>query len=134
MNRARRSPRKAREAAYIQQDARCYYCNQPMWLGNPDNFTRRFNLKDSQGRKLQCTAEHLHAWKDGGSNGRQNIVAACLYCNRLRHRRRKEMDPQAYKALVQKRLSARRWHGIILTELQVASASEKMGVRPNCSH
>lgn len=134
MNRTRRSPRKARQAAYIQQDSRCYYCNQPMWLGNPDDFTRRFNLKESQCRKLQCTAEHLHAWKDGGGNGRQNIVAACLYCNQSRHKRRKEMAPQAFKAHVQMRLSARRWHGIILTEFQVAAVSEKEGVRPNCSH
>ena len=127
MNRARRSPRKAREAAYIQQDARCYYCNQPMWLGNPDDFTRRFNLKESQCRKLQCTAEHLYALKDGGGNGRQNIVAACLYCNQSRHRRRKEIEPQAFKALVERRQSARRWHGITLTEFRGASAIEKMG-------
>ena len=134
MNRARRSPRKAREAAYIQQEARCYYCNQPMWLGNPDDFTRRFNLKDSQGRKLQCTAEHLHARKDGGGNDRENIVAACLYCNQSRHRRRKEMGPVAYKALVQRRLSARGWHGIVLNEFRDVSAVQKLGVRSNCSH
>ena len=118
MNRVRKSPQKAREAAYIQQDSRCYYCSQPMWLGNPASFIRRFKLKESQIRKLQCTAEHLHPWKDGGSNGRQNIVAACLYCNQLRHRRRKEIDPLTYKKHVQKRLSARRWHGLVLTELQ----------------
>ncbi len=134
MKRARISPRNARKAAYIQQNSRCYYCNQPMWLGDLDDFTRRFNLKESQYRKLECTAEHLHAQKDGGSNAPENIVAACRYCNQLRHRRRKEMDPQAYKALVQRRLSARRWHGIILAEVQVVSLSEKMGVLHSCGH
>lgn len=116
MNNRRRTPLKARQSAYNRQDQCCYYCKQPMWISNPFEFGQKFNLKESQITPLKCTAEHLHAWKDGGSNSKENIVAACLYCNKMRHRRNREMDPLIYQNFVQRRLSARRWHGIVLKD------------------
>ncbi len=38
-----------------------------------------------------------------------NIVAACLRCNRGRHRRREAPDPVLFRAHVQRRLAAGRW-------------------------
>ena len=116
MNRRRKSPLKARQSAFERQGQCCFYCKQPMWINNPADFSRYFNLKESQITPLKCTAEHLHAWKDGGSNSKENIVAACLYCNKMRHRRNREMDPLIYQDFVQRRLSARRWHGIVLKD------------------
>lgn len=114
MNRRRKSLSNPRKAAFDRQGGCCCYCYQPMWIENPADFGRRFHLSNSQVLLLRCTGEHLHPWKDGGSNSSENIAAACHYCNQRRHRRANELDPSTYKALVQRRLSARRWHGVVL--------------------
>ena len=119
MNRTRRTPRKARQLAFDRQGHCCYYCKQPMWTDDPAEFSQRFNIKESQTRLLQLTAEHLHPWKDGGSNSQQNIVAACRYCNQRLHNRRKELDPLTFRIHVQRGLRVGRWHGLVLVQRQV---------------
>jgi len=80
-----------RSAAFAAQDGRCYYCSQPMWHKDPEGFCAQYNLTSGDVRFLQCTAEHLRARKDGGRDTAENIAAACLWCNRGRHQRRKPM-------------------------------------------
>ncbi|WP_082877700.1 HNH endonuclease [Methylomonas koyamae] len=63
---------------------------------------------------LKCTGEHLQAHSEGGKADRTNIVAACAYCNRLRHQRKEPPTPECYKALVNRRLSQGKWHGLRL--------------------
>ncbi|WP_412174938.1 HNH endonuclease signature motif containing protein [Albidovulum sediminicola] len=58
---------------------------------------------------LRCTVEHLHPRSEGGVNTAENIVAACWYCNNLRHRRKHPRSPEAHRAHVQKRMAAGRW-------------------------
>jgi hypothetical protein len=51
------------------------------------------------------------ARQDGGSSARMNIVAACRYCNQLRHKRKTPPPPDRYAQLVRKRMRLGRWHG-----------------------
>ena len=76
----------ARRAAFIAQGHRCFYCDAPMWDREPAQFMNRYRVSRREAELLQCTAEHLTARQDGGSNTRQNIVAAHAFCNRHRHR------------------------------------------------
>lgn len=98
-----------RKSAYIAQSGRCYYCGSPMWDSNLESFSQAHNIKSSQAKWLKCTAEHLEARKDGGNDKAQNVVAACLFCNRTRHRRKEDLNPVAYRKLVQKRVRNGRW-------------------------
>ncbi|OGT72693.1 MAG: hypothetical protein A3H44_06440 [Gammaproteobacteria bacterium RIFCSPLOWO2_02_FULL_57_10] len=115
MNRTRKSLKTPRQIAFRQQNEHCWYCSQPMWEKNSADFRQRFNLTESQARKLQCTGEHLLAWRDGGTNKQENIVAACWYCNSRRHRGKKELDPLRHRDRVQRELQAEGWHGLRLT-------------------
>ena len=56
---------KYRQAAAEAQQGLCYHCGLPM------------------GKHV--TAEHLQAQKDGGTDRKANIVAACFDCNHDRH-------------------------------------------------
>jgi hypothetical protein len=89
----------SRQAAFIRQDGRCYYCNFLMLAAD-----------DSGPHGLRCTAEHRIAKCLGGSNGIHNIVAACLHCNRTRHRAKHPLDAESYRAYVRRKLSRGRWH------------------------
>ncbi|UWQ95909.1 HNH endonuclease [Rhodobacteraceae bacterium M385] len=60
-------------------------------------------------KALQCTAEHLWARSDGGSNNPENIVAACRYCNTTRHKCKKPRSPESHRAHVRRRLNQGRW-------------------------
>lgn len=51
-----------REQARVQQKSRCKYCYEPM-------------------SARSATADHVKARSRSGSNGRDNIVAACEACN-----------------------------------------------------
>ncbi|WP_083921460.1 HNH endonuclease [Dasania marina] len=106
----RKSLKKPRHFAFSKQKGLCYYCAQPMWDGCPKSFSVRYGLSVRQARRFQCTGEHLMAHKDGGSSGRENIVAACLFCNVGRHRRGRDLDPHCFRGLVQRRMNAGRWH------------------------
>ena len=118
-----KSLQKARARAFQHQEGRCYYCAQPMWLGEPDDFARQYGLTRRQARSFQCTAEHLTARCDGGSDTASNIVAACRHCNTTRHRRRVPLDPVTYRHYVRRRLAKGRWHQPpVLRAIQAAHA------------
>lgn len=97
--------------AFRRQAGRCYYWSAPMWFENASAFARMHGITDRAARMLQCTAEHLQARRDGGKDSTANIVAACRYCNKRRHWRRKSvLSPAAYMRLVRLRLKKGRWH------------------------
>ena len=82
--------------AFVRQAGRCYYCTVLMWIDDGVSFARKHGLSSRVGRWLKCTAEHLLARRDGGRDSRDNIVAACLFCNLRRHRgRTKAPTPRA---------------------------------------
>ena len=93
-----------RNDAFQRQGGSCYYCNFRMWTVGGDNFPPRYL------RRLQCTAEHLVPLSQGGLTNATNIVAACLYCNRTRHKAKRPLDFATFKARVQRRLSSGKWH------------------------
>jgi 5-methylcytosine-specific restriction endonuclease McrA len=103
-------PAVPRKIAFEQQQGRCYYCRSPIWLVHPDSFRRQFGLTEAQVVLLKCTAEHLIARSDGGTNDPANIVAACWTCNQRRHKRKGRLCPDAYVRLVRRRVAAGRWH------------------------
>ena len=116
---------KIRRSAFEQQGGRCYYCGLPMWRSEPHTYAERYGLTRKQASFFQCTAEHLLARRDGGRNEFSNIVAACLFCNRLRHARGAALSPEGYKNLVRRRLRKRRWQGRgILSRLANRKASQ----------
>lgn len=96
------------------QGGRCYYCCQPMWCANPSHFARTHGLTIARTRHLKATAEHLVARCEGGTDTRDNIVAACWFCNSRRHQAKRPLSPEAYARKVRLRLSAGRWHGLTL--------------------
>lgn len=105
-----KTPAIPRAIAFEQQHGRCYYCRFPMWLTDLESFRARYGLSQSQALQLKCTAEHLQARSDGGTNGRENIAAACALCNRRRHQRGSAPCPEKYQNLVQRRIARGRWH------------------------
>lgn len=103
--------------AFQSQSGRCYYCDLPMWLDQPEHFALRFGITVPQSKQFQCTAEHLIARQDGGPTSQSNIVAACLFCNQKRHQRKIALNPLKHKELVKKRLSVQRWHPFLSAKL-----------------
>ncbi len=99
-----------RNRAARKQRSCCYYCGYPVWTNDVDAFAQRFSITKRAALRFQCTAEHVHALGDGGKNSAENVVAACLFCNRMRHQRSKRVSAEAYLALVQRRLAKHRWH------------------------
>lgn len=114
MANTRKSLKKLRSFAYHRQNGCCYYCNQPMWIDSHLNFSSNYQITSKQAMLLRCTGEHLQAHHQGGLATKENIVAACWFCNSNRHCRKKAPSPEQYKQLVQKRLNAGCWHGFIL--------------------
>ena len=100
----------ARARAFRQQGGFCFYCSQPMWLSDDDAFSKRFCIRRRQARTYQCTAEHLVEKQRGGKGG-TNIVAACRYCNSLRHRGRQDRarSPQVWRTRVQTLVAKGKW-------------------------
>jgi len=47
-----------RYQAFLHQAGRCWYCNVLMWLSSPSEPT---GIRGRLARRLQCTAENLHA-------------------------------------------------------------------------
>jgi 5-methylcytosine-specific restriction endonuclease McrA len=88
----------SRKLAFDRQDNACYYCGLPMWLGSPPGPVL-----------LRCTAEHLRPRSEGGGDSPSNIVAACLHCNRTRHKRKQPPDPEHYRTEVRRRLKRGGW-------------------------
>ena len=105
---------KHRTRAAARQNGRCHYCSCPMWDATKEpveSFALRHGISRRLARLLQLTAEHLRARQDGGKDRVGNIVAACRVCNLRRHQgTRQPPEPDAYAALIQRRVAAGRWH------------------------
>jgi HNH endonuclease len=104
---------KSRNRAVIRQNNLCFYCRLPMWNGEDDSlsdFCEVYKFSTRQAVRLRCTAEHLRAIQDGGKTTAANIVAACDTCNKRRHARHGRLSWTDYKAFVEKRVAAGRWH------------------------
>ncbi|WP_445944934.1 HNH endonuclease [Rhizobium sp. WSM1274] len=56
----------------------------------------------------------LKARCDGGRDTEENIVAACHYCNRTRHRKTRPKDAASYACFVRSRIEKGRWHPVRL--------------------
>lgn len=96
-----------RHQAFILQHGRCWYCDVRMWRHSPEELGKSLR-KSASG--LQCTAEHLLPQSEGGRDHAGNIVAACMHCNRTRHKRKRPPTPEAYQADVRRRVARGRWH------------------------
>jgi len=107
---------KKRLAAFQRQQGLCYYCGFPMWL---------VPQKEVLDARLQCTAEHLVARQNGGSDSSDNIVAACRFCNQTRHRTPRPLEPELYRERVSRRVHAGRWHPAHLFEINSGRSSVK---------
>jgi 5-methylcytosine-specific restriction endonuclease McrA len=103
---------RPRTHAFTRQSGRCFYCSAQMWTDNPLEFANQHGITLGQARRFQCTGEHLVARQDGGSSRQSNIVAACRFCNELRHKRKTPLPPERYMQLVRKRMELGRWHGL----------------------
>jgi HNH endonuclease len=80
-----------------------------MWLTSPAELPSGSPGKRAA-RRLLCTAEHLTARAEGGSSSAMNIAAACLHCNRTRHRRKHPPDVGWYRQEVAVRMARHGWH------------------------
>ncbi|WP_368040412.1 HNH endonuclease [Ruegeria atlantica] len=85
-----------------------------MWSGDPCSFGKNLGVGPACVKRLQCTAEHLTARSDGGLDCDSNIVAACLHCNKTRHKAATVLVAMSYRRKVQKRVSFGKWHPICL--------------------
>jgi hypothetical protein len=101
---------KYRLAAFNRQEGHCFYCGLPMWLKHPADFAAKYKISKGDASRFQCTAEHLKARQDGGTDSGKNIVAACWACNKTRHRIPSQPDPTTYRNHVVRRLRAGKWH------------------------
>lgn len=106
---------KLRMQAFKRQSGRCFYCRMPIWHTDPMRFAHRYGISLAASRQFRCTAEHLHARSDGGSDTEVNVVAACLFCNGHRHRTRVPLSPELFLARVRRRVAAGRWNAMLAT-------------------
>lgn len=109
---------KLRNKAYQKQSGRCYYCGHPMWIDAKSNFADQHDISEKKAKWFQCTAEHLTARCDGGNDSQKNIVAACKFCNKIRHQAKKPLCPSDYKTKVKKRLSKGRWNSVLFSRIE----------------
>ena len=107
--------RSLRRAAFQSQHGQCYYCRFPMWEGDRTEFCRLRGVPPAVAAHAQSTAEHLIAQQDGGLDVADNIVAACAWCNRMRHEGRGRCAPSAadYMRVVRERVTAGVWHPLV---------------------
>ncbi|MFC4258441.1 HNH endonuclease [Marinobacter lacisalsi] len=85
-----------------------------MWIGSDHEFVVVHGISHRQARHFRCTGEHLIPHSEDGDSGSGNIVAACEFCNRRRHCRKRVPDPITYRKFVQKRVSVGRWNRYLL--------------------
>jgi hypothetical protein len=106
--------RRLRQQAYEKQHGRCFYCSYPMWVDDAASFTRIHQLPERFARYMKCTAEHLLARQDRGDDTAANVVAACAWCNTMRHQGRpsKAPDPIRYRQDVARHVALGRWHPV----------------------
>lgn len=102
----------ARAAALRDQGGLCCYCDRLMWMGGDDamrTFMAEHGLTRRRALLRQATAEHLVPKSAGGLSTRENIAAACSFCNNQRHRTKRILSPDAYRAKVQRRVPRGKW-------------------------
>lgn len=102
-----------RKFAFKTQNGCCFYCGLPMWESSDQAaFASRFKISKKLMPWCQSTAEHLCAQQDGGKDVRENIAAACRFCNAKRHQGRTDNapSPEQYKARIQRRVAQGKWH------------------------
>ncbi len=58
-----------REKLFIKQGGFCYYCLEPMVMSVPNH-------------PMRGTLDHVKPRSAGGANSQDNLVLACLRCNR----------------------------------------------------
>lgn len=103
---------KNRTHAFHVQSGLCFYCNQPMWINYPELFSNKYGISIKSAQNFKCTAEHVIARQDGGSDRIDNIVASCLYCNRTRHKAKLVLSADKYMTKVARRMKQKKWHPI----------------------
>lgn len=96
--------------SFCRQAGRCFYCQVLMCIDDCASFAARHRISNGVARGLQCTAEHLQARRDGGTDQKGNIAAACRRCNLGRHRRKVATEPMQYSRLVRGRVLRGKWH------------------------
>jgi hypothetical protein len=105
--------KRINQSKFHAQHGRCYYCQQPMWIGSPEEFSDKHDMTLRCAVKFQSTAEHLIARFDGGTDDPSNIVAACLFCTHTRHLAKNPKQPATYMEKVRARLAVGKWHGFL---------------------
>lgn len=120
--------RKLRQSAAIQQNHLCFYCCFPMWHHDSEVFSRDHRLPKRFTKYLQCTAEHLVARQNNGTDAADNIVAACFWCNSMRHQGRSHKAPEAraYRSNVKRLVSMGRWHPLAASGLSQSLRQPKV--------
>lgn len=118
MRNTRKSLKIPRNKAFREQEGHCFYCSRPMWCENPDEFSIAHGVRKPLLRQCQCTGEHLKPHSCGGTASKENIVAACFYCNSKRHKRKAKMDPIQYRSYVHKRVAKGKWNTFIYENLE----------------
>ena len=101
---------KNRLLAFNDQNGRCYYCGAPMWIEKKGVFSVKYVVSKKLAKQLRCTAEHLIARQDGGTDDRENIVAACLHCNLTRHYAPEALPHNEYREYVASLVQSQEWH------------------------
>jgi len=101
-----------RVQAFHAQGGCCYYCQLPMWIDAPRSLSAVGGVKYLTSQALRCTAENLKGKFEGGRDQAENIVAACLFCNRRRHRRKCALSAKCFRDLVSRRMAKGKWHGL----------------------
>lgn len=86
----------------------------PMWEDSPSELAIQLQVPTKRLLPLKSTAEHLQAKQDGGKDTRENIVAACLFCNRHRHMSKTPKDAVSYKAKVLARMARGHWTAALI--------------------
>ena len=107
----RKTYAQPRSHAFHLQAGRCFYCECLMWQGNDlETFRTKHDLTEDQVLQLRCTAEHVIARCDGGSDDASNIVAACHYCNLKRHACLQAKNSKNYAKHVRAKIRLKEWH------------------------
>lgn len=81
-----------------------------MWASDPAAYSKATGMPFELTWQYQCTAEHLVDGPRGGASCDDNIVAACVYCNRARHVLFPELEAAEFRQIVQRRMAAGEWH------------------------
>jgi hypothetical protein len=89
-----------------------------MWEQDSKHFSLTNAIPPRFAKYLKCTAEHLIARQDKGLDTADNVVAACAWCNKMRHFRRTSNapDPITYRLQVCRMISMGRWHPLAMSQ------------------